>query len=115
MIELRGEPEILDEGRGLVGIRLGFSGLPEAGVAATGVRRGGCETISQGLAILPGPSVVIDLDYETFKTGAEVLLAVKADGYATPEAPRWEGMNWSWTGRFQASVQEGRPHLEWLP
>ena len=115
MVELRGEPEIFDEGGGLVGIRLGFSGLPRAGVVATGVRRGGCESISRGLSIVPGPGVDINLEYEIFETGAEVLLAVKADGYTTPEAPRWEGMDWSWTGRFQASVQEGRPHLEWLP
>ncbi|MBN1321636.1 MAG: hypothetical protein JXA87_12440 [Thermoleophilia bacterium] len=51
MIELQEEPEIVDQDQGLVGIRLTFSGLPEAGVVATGVRRGGCERISQGLAM----------------------------------------------------------------
>ena len=111
MVELVGEPELYEDDEETIGVSLRFASMPESGTVAIGLQRGGIEEIARGLAILPGPSVHFNLDKSDFEVGVDITVAVKIDGFSTPEAPNWANMDWSWAGELRACMKNGKLQL----
>lgn len=98
-------------GEDLVAVRLEFQGERESGIASIGCRYWGVEEIAQNVAIMPSRSLVIRLPRRLFEDRQVIELAVKEHGFAGEAPPRWDQVDWSWSGLFQADIEEGKPVL----
>ena len=110
MLSLQREPECVPEDND-VEVRLYMEGLAGQSVIALGVRTALGQNVFRGAPVSTGPYAAIKLSWYLFEVERELELGVKEGGYATPEPPDWEQMDWSWQQWYKAQLVDGKPSL----
>jgi len=64
--------------------------------------------------VYPGSRVCWRLPESLFERSGLVELALRDVGAAELELRPWDEIGWTWTGVFDATTRDGRPHLEKL-
>lgn len=62
--------------------------------------------------LYPGSRVGWRLPVTLFERGGFVELAIKTRGTGDLDFRPWDDIGWTWTGVYNATTRDGKPHLE---
>jgi hypothetical protein len=112
MTTCNAEPELKEAEEAWIDVLLCLEFDEKPNAALIGARWLG-EFVYLGKAgIYPGSRIGWRLPESLFERGGLVELAVRDTGAPNLDLRPWDQIGWTWTGVFNATTRDGRPHLE---